>query len=173
MFFFSRDLQVSVHPFKCPGSGLSVVELHSYVFRKTINDAFDLISLKMLIVVIFSPPQDLGGEQPVESERNRKRWYSLEHSRISATTFFRTHRCSRADMSDDKPAETVETAPAEVNTIPNGKGHEPGEEITSPPVNDVEKWVHQLGILLKINIYVFLQEGIANIDLLYNAHIVC
>lgn len=76
-------------------------------------------------------------------------------------------------MSDDKPAETVETAPAEVNTIPNGKGHEPGEEITSPPVNDVEKWVHQLGILLKINIYVFLQEGIANIDLLYNAHIVC
>ncbi|XP_026163348.1 sodium-coupled neutral amino acid transporter 3-like [Mastacembelus armatus] len=45
-------------------------------------------------------------------------------------------------MSEDKPAETVDTAPAEVNAIPNGKGHEPGEEITasakSPPAEDCE-----------------------------------
>ncbi|XP_029906840.1 sodium-coupled neutral amino acid transporter 3-like isoform X2 [Myripristis murdjan] len=34
-------------------------------------------------------------------------------------------------MSEDKPADTVETAPAEVNTIPNGKGHEPGDETTA------------------------------------------
>uniref|UniRef100_A0A667YX02 Solute carrier family 38 member 3a n=1 Tax=Myripristis murdjan TaxID=586833 RepID=A0A667YX02_9TELE len=41
-------------------------------------------------------------------------------------------------MSEDKPADTVETAPAEVNTIPNGKGHEPGDETTAtaktPPI---------------------------------------
>lgn len=46
-------------------------------------------------------------------------------------------------MSEDKPAETVETAPAEVNAIPNGKGHEPSEEITAsaktPPAEDGEK----------------------------------
>ncbi|XP_033939632.1 sodium-coupled neutral amino acid transporter 3-like isoform X1 [Pseudochaenichthys georgianus] len=38
-------------------------------------------------------------------------------------------------MSEDKPADTAETAPAEVNTIPNGKGHDPGEEISAktPP----------------------------------------
>lgn len=49
-------------------------------------------------------------------------------------------------MSEDKPAETVETAPAEVNSVPNGKGHEPGEEITAsaktPPAEDCEKWVN-------------------------------
>ncbi|XP_032370296.1 sodium-coupled neutral amino acid transporter 3 isoform X1 [Etheostoma spectabile] len=32
-------------------------------------------------------------------------------------------------MSEDKPADTVETA--EESAIPNGKGHEPGEEITA------------------------------------------
>lgn len=46
-------------------------------------------------------------------------------------------------MSEDKAAETLETAPAEVNAIPNGKGHEPGEEITAsaktPPAEDSEK----------------------------------
>lgn len=51
-------------------------------------------------------------------------------------------------MSEDKPADTVESAPAEVNAIPNGKGHEPGEEITAsaktPPAGDSEKWVIQL-----------------------------
>lgn len=49
-----------------------------------------------------------------------------------------------ADMSEDKPAATVETSPAEVNAIPNGKGHEPGEDITAsaktPPAEDCEKW---------------------------------
>ncbi|XP_071391368.1 sodium-coupled neutral amino acid transporter 3-like [Centroberyx affinis] len=48
-------------------------------------------------------------------------------------------------MSEDKPAETVETAPAEVNAIPNGKGHEPGDETTAsaktPPTEDTEKEV--------------------------------
>lgn len=48
-------------------------------------------------------------------------------------------------MSEDKPADTVETAPAEVNAIPNGKGHEPGEEIAAlaktPPAGDADKWV--------------------------------
>ncbi|XP_023146094.2 sodium-coupled neutral amino acid transporter 3-like isoform X1 [Amphiprion ocellaris] len=43
-------------------------------------------------------------------------------------------------MSEDKPAETVESTPAEANAIPNGKGHEPGEEITAsaktPPAED-------------------------------------
>uniref|UniRef100_A0A8C4GTY8 Solute carrier family 38 member 3a n=1 Tax=Dicentrarchus labrax TaxID=13489 RepID=A0A8C4GTY8_DICLA len=46
-------------------------------------------------------------------------------------------------MSEDKPADTVESAPAEENAIPNGKGHEPGEEITAsaktPPAGDGEK----------------------------------
>ncbi|XP_076613375.1 sodium-coupled neutral amino acid transporter 3-like isoform X1 [Chaetodon auriga] len=46
-------------------------------------------------------------------------------------------------MSEDKPADSVETAPAEVNAIPNGKGHEAGEEITAsaktPPAGDGEK----------------------------------
>ncbi|MED6249100.1 hypothetical protein ATANTOWER_009278 [Ataeniobius toweri] len=45
-------------------------------------------------------------------------------------------------MSEDKPAETVENSSAEVNAIPNGKGHEPGEEITAsaktPPAEDCE-----------------------------------
>nr|XP_020463414.1 sodium-coupled neutral amino acid transporter 3-like isoform X2 [Monopterus albus] len=45
-------------------------------------------------------------------------------------------------MSEDKPAETVETASAEANAIPNGKGHEPGEEIMAsvktPPADDGE-----------------------------------
>lgn len=36
-------------------------------------------------------------------------------------------------MSEDKAADTVETAPAEANAIPNGKGHEAGEEITVLP----------------------------------------
>lgn len=43
-------------------------------------------------------------------------------------------------MSEDKPA--VETAPAEVNAIPNGKGHEPGEESAGSaktPAEDGEK----------------------------------
>uniref|UniRef100_A0A8C9YMY0 Solute carrier family 38 member 3a n=1 Tax=Sander lucioperca TaxID=283035 RepID=A0A8C9YMY0_SANLU len=44
-------------------------------------------------------------------------------------------------MSEDKPADTVETA--EGNAIPNGKGHEPGEEITAlaitPPAEAGEK----------------------------------
>lgn len=48
-------------------------------------------------------------------------------------------------MSEDKMADTVETAPDEVNAIPNGKGHEPGEGITAlaktPPAGDGEKWV--------------------------------
>ncbi|XP_029287559.1 sodium-coupled neutral amino acid transporter 3-like isoform X2 [Cottoperca gobio] len=34
-------------------------------------------------------------------------------------------------MSEDKPGDTMDTAPAEVNAIPNGKGHEAGEEITA------------------------------------------
>lgn len=46
-------------------------------------------------------------------------------------------------MSEDKAAENVETAPAEANAIPNGKGHEAGEEITvlpnTPPAGDGEK----------------------------------
>lgn len=43
-------------------------------------------------------------------------------------------------MSEDRPAE--ETAPAEVNAIPNGKGHELGEEIAASaktPAEDGEK----------------------------------
>lgn len=44
-------------------------------------------------------------------------------------------------MSEDKAADTVETAPAEA--IPNGKGHEAGEEITvlpnTPPAGEGEK----------------------------------
>lgn len=46
-------------------------------------------------------------------------------------------------MSEDKPSDAVESAPAEGNAIPNGKGHEPGEEITAmaktPPAGDSEK----------------------------------
>lgn len=46
-------------------------------------------------------------------------------------------------MSEDKPAETLENSSAEVNAIPNGKGHEPGEEITAsaktPSAEDCEK----------------------------------
>ncbi|XP_053285665.1 sodium-coupled neutral amino acid transporter 3 isoform X1 [Pleuronectes platessa] len=46
-------------------------------------------------------------------------------------------------MSEDKPTETVETAPAEGNAIPNGKGHDPGEDITasakSPAAGDSGK----------------------------------
>ncbi|KAM4612722.1 sodium-coupled neutral amino acid transporter 3-like [Polymixia lowei] len=34
-------------------------------------------------------------------------------------------------MSEDKAAEAVEASPAEVNAIPNGKGHEPGDEATA------------------------------------------
>ena len=46
-------------------------------------------------------------------------------------------------MSEDKPADTAETAPAEVNAIPNGKGHDPGEEISAktPPAEGGGKWV--------------------------------
>ncbi|XP_068172289.1 sodium-coupled neutral amino acid transporter 3-like [Antennarius striatus] len=33
-------------------------------------------------------------------------------------------------MSEDNPANAVETEPEELNVIPNGKSHEPGEEIT-------------------------------------------
>lgn len=45
-------------------------------------------------------------------------------------------------MSEDKVADTVETAPAEANAIPNGKGHEGGEEITVlQPAGEGEKWV--------------------------------
>uniref|UniRef100_A0A7N5ZWE9 Amino acid transporter transmembrane domain-containing protein n=1 Tax=Anabas testudineus TaxID=64144 RepID=A0A7N5ZWE9_ANATE len=43
-------------------------------------------------------------------------------------------------MSEDRPA--VETTPAEVNAIPNGKGHEPGEESSASaktPAEDGEK----------------------------------
>ncbi len=46
-------------------------------------------------------------------------------------------------MSEDKPANSVETAPAEVNAIPNGKGHDPGEDVAAlvktPPAGDGEK----------------------------------
>uniref|UniRef100_A0AAX7VG44 Amino acid transporter transmembrane domain-containing protein n=1 Tax=Astatotilapia calliptera TaxID=8154 RepID=A0AAX7VG44_ASTCA len=46
-------------------------------------------------------------------------------------------------MSEDKPAETVENTPAEASAIPNGKGHEPGEEISAsaktPLAEDGEK----------------------------------
>lgn len=45
-------------------------------------------------------------------------------------------------MSEDKPAETVEPASAEMNAIPNGKGHEPGEEITASAKEEGEKWVY-------------------------------
>lgn len=49
-------------------------------------------------------------------------------------------------MSEDKPAETVENTPAEASAIPNGKGHEPGEEISAsaktPLAEDGEKWVY-------------------------------
>lgn len=42
-------------------------------------------------------------------------------------------------------ADTMETAPDEVNAIPNGKGHEPAEEIAAlartPPAEEEEKWV--------------------------------
>lgn len=48
-------------------------------------------------------------------------------------------------MSEDKTADTVETAPAEAIAIPNGKGHEASEEImalsTTPPAEEDEKWV--------------------------------
>lgn len=48
-------------------------------------------------------------------------------------------------MSEDKPADTAENTPAEVSAIPNGKGHEPGEEISesakTPLAEDGEKWV--------------------------------
>lgn len=40
-------------------------------------------------------------------------------------------------------ADTMETAPDEVNAIPNGKGHDPGEEIATlartPPAEEGEK----------------------------------
>lgn len=45
-------------------------------------------------------------------------------------------------MSEDKTASAVETDPVEANAIPNGKGHEPEEEITmakTPPAGDSEK----------------------------------
>lgn len=46
-------------------------------------------------------------------------------------------------MSEDKPAAAVETSPVEGNAIPNGKSHEPGEDITAsvktPPAEDCEK----------------------------------
>lgn len=46
-------------------------------------------------------------------------------------------------MSEDKTADAVETAQAEANAIPNGKGHEAGEEITAlphtPPAGEAEK----------------------------------
>lgn len=46
-------------------------------------------------------------------------------------------------MSEDKTPDTVETAPAEANAIPNGKGHEASEEITAlpttPPAGEGEK----------------------------------
>ena len=46
-------------------------------------------------------------------------------------------------MSEDNPTETVETAPLEGNAIPNGKGHDPGEDISgsakSPAAQDSEK----------------------------------
>lgn len=70
---------------------------------------------------------------------------SLKQSHISTDWSLQTHQGTRADMSEDKPADTVETAPAEVNAIPNGKGHEPGEEIAAlaktPPAGDADKWV--------------------------------
>lgn len=54
-----------------------------------------------------------------------------------------TRQGTRASMSEDKAADTVETAPAEANAIPNGKGHEAGEEITAlpntPPAAEGEK----------------------------------
>ncbi|XP_054639814.1 sodium-coupled neutral amino acid transporter 3-like isoform X2 [Dunckerocampus dactyliophorus] len=34
-------------------------------------------------------------------------------------------------MGEDKPAESADSAPAEMNAIPNGKGHETGDEITA------------------------------------------
>ena len=44
-------------------------------------------------------------------------------------------------MSEEKAAETMDPPPpAEVNPIPNGKGHEPGEETTAasktPPAEE-------------------------------------
>nr|XP_057911761.1 sodium-coupled neutral amino acid transporter 3-like [Doryrhamphus excisus]XP_057911762.1 sodium-coupled neutral amino acid transporter 3-like [Doryrhamphus excisus] len=34
-------------------------------------------------------------------------------------------------MSEDKPAESAESSPAEMNAIPNGKGHKTGDEISA------------------------------------------
>lgn len=42
-------------------------------------------------------------------------------------------------MSEDKPAETVENTPAEASAIPNGKGHEPGEEISASAKTPLEE----------------------------------
>lgn len=46
-------------------------------------------------------------------------------------------------MSEEKTADAVGTAPApapaEANAIPNGKGHEAGEEITALPAGEAEK----------------------------------
>ncbi|XP_028303022.1 sodium-coupled neutral amino acid transporter 3-like isoform X1 [Gouania willdenowi] len=46
-------------------------------------------------------------------------------------------------MSEDKPGATAETSPAEVTAIPNGKGHEPGDDVMAtaktPPAADDEK----------------------------------
>lgn len=46
-------------------------------------------------------------------------------------------------MSEDKPADTVETAPSEVNAIPNGKGHEEesAASVKTPSAEAGEKWV--------------------------------
>uniref|UniRef100_A0A674NFX7 Solute carrier family 38 member 3a n=1 Tax=Takifugu rubripes TaxID=31033 RepID=A0A674NFX7_TAKRU len=62
-------------------------------------------------------------------------------------------------MSEDKAADTVETAPDEANAIPNGKGHEAGEEITAlpntPPAGEGEKFCMFLCILSVLRISAF------------------
>lgn len=53
------------------------------------------------------------------------------HTHIKTDGLIHTYPDTRASMSEDKAADGVETSPAEA--IPNGKGHEAGEEITALP----------------------------------------
>uniref|UniRef100_A0A8C5H5K1 Sodium-coupled neutral amino acid transporter 3-like n=1 Tax=Gouania willdenowi TaxID=441366 RepID=A0A8C5H5K1_GOUWI len=50
-------------------------------------------------------------------------------------------------MSEDKPGATAETSPAEVTAIPNGKGHEPGDDVmatakTPPAITQLRLLLH-------------------------------
>ncbi|KAG7219285.1 hypothetical protein INR49_019181 [Caranx melampygus] len=84
-----------------------------------------------------SLPAHSRAEAPSESQEENRNFTNTD-SHINTSDYY-TH----TNMSEDQPAETVETTPAEVNAIPNGKGHEPGEEITAsaktPPADDGDK----------------------------------